>query len=891
MTGFTSNVTYTAFDGSKWNMRVYEGAHVSLLIPDSWFSNFPTTINSSYGVGPFPGLRADLLSFLVGQLDKGYEFYVSLTGHEPANNPGAPNNLLRIAFLPELGAAAGLGLIGMKGVEIGGAYLEKSMYAALQGEVQQTIFWHELGRNFSVGFNDVGVKYVLTDYMSMPTFMGWEYGEAYEQFVLDQNYLLPRYYLADNEAGINAILTPPYKKPNIDSALSSKSLSVFFNGGDIRPGIAYQYYLEQGFDAYKAFAGYLLNNSSSNPGQFVADIVTVANNNPLGLDYSYLLKNGSWQINNLISGGPKNVQLQQAYGKMGVYQLFGAESDTIKITSSGQFRLDGGDGYDQVTLPIAYDTNINISIDDWITVVTSEENNLRVVLNFFEKISFSDGKSIDVSVPYNSLFPFVEQISNTLYKTGYEAFNSIKISFSEPINLNADPTWGGRIYGFQQAPYVDIKTKNGEYINSYRFGGVDTVVDGSDVYILLPSLTKQQDYDLFFHGNVQDSFGNTANYNIFPDKYSFKFNGEIDYTKSNYLTYGNNSYLFIRSIVTYDEALKLAEKYTYKGVQGHLLTIENETENNFVSNMLGVNDWSWLAVSDKNYEGRWVYTSGPDIGKPIVYSDWGDGEPNTLADSDFGIILNPSSSPWWMAHDPTRLIGYIVEFEGANSNSYITNNRDWIQGTYSSDKFENSRVNEFFSGLLGTDEVVYSGVRSNYIIHSSVIEDPHNNLGLVPLVNVRWNSSSGDDDNLMSIERVRFNDGSLIYDVPNNSDNSLIYRLYQAAFARTPDEEGFRYWVDQHNNSNLNFDSMASLFIASAEFKTKYGASPSNAQLVELLYQNVLGREPDAAGLKFWQDSLNSNSINRDYALINFANSAENVKLTEHNLDNGYWLI
>jgi hypothetical protein len=143
---------------------------------------------------------------------------------------------------------------------------------------------------------------------------------------------------------------------------------------------------------------------------------------------------------------------------------------------------------------------------------------------------------------------------------------------------------------------------------------------------------------------------------------------------------------------------------------------------------------------------------------------------------------------------------------------------------------------------------------------------------------------------LVSIENIKFTDGSLVFDVANTADHNLVYRLYQSAFARTPDEGGFRFWSDA-KDKGASINSIASSFLGSAEFTQKYGANLANNDYVHTLYKNVLGREPDAAGLKFWQDSLNSNSINRDDALINFANSAENVKLTEHNVDNGYWLI
>lgn len=144
-------------------------------------------------------------------------------------------------------------------------------------------------------------------------------------------------------------------------------------------------------------------------------------------------------------------------------------------------------------------------------------------------------------------------------------------------------------------------------------------------------------------------------------------------------------------------------------------------------------------------------------------------------------------------------------------------------------------------------------------------------------------------DTLISIEKIQFSDGSLFYDAANNTENALVYRLYKAAFARTPDDGGFHYWADQ-KAKGLDFNSIASSFRTSDEFKQKYG-DLSNNDYVTKLYSNVLGRTPDAGGLAWWQNELNSGHQTRDQLLIGFAGSQENVNGTAANIDNGFWLV
>ncbi|XBO41700.1 DUF4214 domain-containing protein [Alsobacter sp. KACC 23698] len=65
-------------------------------------------------------------------------------------------------------------------------------------------------------------------------------------------------------------------------------------------------------------------------------------------------------------------------------------------------------------------------------------------------------------------------------------------------------------------------------------------------------------------------------------------------------------------------------------------------------------------------------------------------------------------------------------------------------------------------------------------------------------------------------------------------------------------------------------------FVNSAEFKAVYGAGASNAQIVDRLYHNVLGRAGEPSGTDFWVGKLQSGASVAD-VLANFSESPENV--------------
>jgi sugar lactone lactonase YvrE len=103
-----------------------------------------------------------------------------------------------------------------------------------------------------------------------------------------------------------------------------------------------------------------------------------------------------------------------------------------------------------------------------------------------------------------------------------------------------------------------------------------------------------------------------------------------------------------------------------------------------------------------------------------------------------------------------------------------------------------------------------------------------------------------------------------------------VSRLYMAAFHRVPDAGGLDNWVAYVRAGNP-LQSAADAFVASPEFQLTYG-SLNDTQYVTLLYENVLGREPDPAGLTNWTGQLAS-GWTRGQVLIGFSESQEGIAL------------
>jgi hypothetical protein len=97
-------------------------------------------------------------------------------------------------------------------------------------------------------------------------------------------------------------------------------------------------------------------------------------------------------------------------------------------------------------------------------------------------------------------------------------------------------------------------------------------------------------------------------------------------------------------------------------------------------------------------------------------------------------------------------------------------------------------------------------------------------------------------------------------------------RLYFAYFLRIPDYGGLAYWMGRFR-SGTSLSEISQAFALSPEFAQRYGTL-TNSQFVSLVYQNVLGRAPDASGLAFWTGRLGA-GMSRGDMMAAFSESPE----------------
>jgi V8-like Glu-specific endopeptidase len=196
------------------------------------------------------------------------------------------------------------------------------------------------------------------------------------------------------------------------------------------------------------------------------------------------------------------------------------------------------------------------------------------------------------------------------------------------------------------------------------------------------------------------------------------------------------------------------------------------------------------------------------------------------------------------------------------SNYFGSNASETITGSTRNDFIHASFGNDVIDGKSGFDQVIYSAVAISDVM-----------VNVAGATTTVTKVKQGGRDQLTGVERIQFADGILAFDA--SGDLGQAYRLYQAAFNRTPDRGGLSYWVKQLDN-NASLAQVAGGFVGSQEFQNLYRGSTASRTMIETFYRNVLGREGEASGISFWETAIAGGQTTAQ-VLVGFSESAENV--------------
>lgn len=227
----------------------------------------------------------------------------------------------------------------------------------------------------------------------------------------------------------------------------------------------------------------------------------------------------------------------------------------------------------------------------------------------------------------------------------------------------------------------------------------------------------------------------------------------------------------------------------------------------------------------------------------------------------------------WVELTPTTSGSYYLAASGDSGlfgsyNLYILNGATTgsssgttpVTGSSANDTLVSTSGNDTFDGAGGIDTVVFAGNRASYTVSKTT------NGWTV-------SSTAQGTDSLSNVERLSFSDTPLALDTDGNAGQ--VYRLYQAAFNRTPDKGGLGDWI-YGMDTGMTLLQVSAGFVGSPEFQSVYGQNPTDSEVVTRFYQNVLHRNYEQAGYDYWMNQLQSGLQTRTQVLTGFSESPEN---------------
>ena len=235
-------------------------------------------------------------------------------------------------------------------------------------------------------------------------------------------------------------------------------------------------------------------------------------------------------------------------------------------------------------------------------------------------------------------------------------------------------------------------------------------------------------------------------------------------------------------------------------------------------------------------------------------------------DGIFDLLYFPfAASPQYQLPEPWQIhLGTTSSLGDFDNSSIVISNRGkgsliatWAGDDLIKDTNPSLQPTTIDAGM-GRDTVQYGGARDAYV--------------LAQTTDGTWTVKNNVlTDLLVDVERLKFADVNVALDINGNAGQA--YRLYQAAFNRTPDIGGLGYHMNALD-TGLALSQVAQNFINSPEFSATYGAL-NTSQFVTQLYANVLHRAPDSGGLAYHVARLDSGVARAD-VLVGFSESPEN---------------
>lgn len=393
-------------------------------------------------------------------------------------------------------------------------------------------------------------------------------------------------------------------------------------------------------------------------------------------------------------------------------------------------------------------------------------------------------------------------------------------------------------------------------------------------------------------------------------------------------------YLNINSAANYlsSYALGSAGYFLFLHEIGHALGLKHPHDNGGTNrptlSSLGISflDQDWFSIMSYNDEYGWDRVNW-DPASPMLLDVlaiqylYGKNMQTNLGDTDYTLPLNnyyatvwdaggndtlalSSSTRAWTILLPELQLSTLVDTRAGvaypSGDAYLasphtlywlTGDIENVDGSPYGDTIQGSSLNNYFRGNGGIDDIDGGNGIDTAMYHSNRIGTTITRTATG--YRVATASTRDGTDTLSGIEYLSFADTSL-----NLTYNDSIQQLYVAYFGRPADSTGWTNFtaslaaagaptaIQELNAAyatNTAFRQLVDAFGTSAESGRLY--TGDTASFVTAIFQNVLGRAPQATGLAYWQSTIDSGTLSRGNAALSIMAGALTNTSTQGQLD------
>lgn len=225
---------------------------------------------------------------------------------------------------------------------------------------------------------------------------------------------------------------------------------------------------------------------------------------------------------------------------------------------------------------------------------------------------------------------------------------------------------------------------------------------------------------------------------------------------------------------------------------------------------------------------------------------------------------------------PNTLIKNVI---GSSYDDFIIGNdaANNIKAGGGNDTVLAGRGNDVVDGGIGQDTLIYTQALNQYTIQRTGTT-----------YSVRSKTGGDGTDSLTNIETLKFTDMSVNLMVQNiaasapQANVQRLIELYVAFFNRVPDADGLAYWIGEMKAGQSINQISSTFYNAGLQYSdvTGFKANMSNADFINLVYKNVLGRidGADKDGLEYWSTQLSTGIATRGSLVSTILDSAHGFK-------------